>query len=187
MPQSFIAKVKRAIGLLKREVLVVKSSDDVCGMISANNKRLAMLLATWFGTGLIKFAPGTWGSIAALPFAWIICKNWQAPGLVLAIIAVSLAGVWAISIHAQELPDEDPAEIVIDEVAGMWLTLLVVPPDLLYYFIGLVVFRIADILKPWPVSWADCRIKGAVGIMLDDIFAGVYAAIVLLTVSFIFQ
>ena len=69
----------------------------------------------------------------------------------------------------------------------MWLTLLVVPPDVVYYAIGFVFFRIADIWKPWPVLWADRAIKGGVGIMLDDIFAGVYAALALLVVRIIFQ
>ncbi len=144
--------------------------------------RFAMVLATWFGSGLIKFAPGTWGSLAALPFAWLIYESWRAPGLAVATMLVFLIGVWVSHIHAQQLSDEDPSEIVIDEVAGMWLTLLVVPPDVFYYMLGFVFFRIADIWKPWPVSWADRAIKGGAGIMLDDILAGVYAAIALFAV-----
>ena len=97
-----------------------------------------------------------------------------------------LIGIWASHTHAQQLPDEDPSEIVIDEVTGMWLTLLVVPPNVFYYAIGFVFFRIADIWKPWPVSWADRAIKGGVGIMLDDVFAGVYAALALLVVRIMF-
>ena len=146
-----------------------------------------MLLATWFGTGLIKFAPGTWGSLAALPFAWLIHENWGVPGLAAATMLVFLIGVWVSQIHAQQLPDEDPSEIVIDEVAGMWLTLLVVPPDVVYYMIGFVFFRVADIWKPWPVSWADRAIIGGTGIMLDDIFAGVYAGLALMAVRIGFQ
>ena len=146
-----------------------------------------MVLATWFGSGLIKLAPGTFGSLAALPFAWLLCDNWSASGLALATMLVFLIGIWASHIHAQQLPDEDPSEIVIDEVTGMWLTLLVVPPSVFYYAIGFVFFRIADIWKPWPVSWADQTIKGGAGIMLDDIFAGVYAALALSVVRIIFQ
>ena len=146
-----------------------------------------MTLATWFGIGLIKFAPGTWGSFAALPFAWVIYEIWGAPGLALATLLVSLTGVWVSHIHAQQSPDEDPSEIVIDEVAGMWLTLLAAPLDIFYYLIGFAFFRIADIWKPWPASWADNAVKGGAGIMLDDIFAGVYAALALLTVRAVFQ
>ena len=150
-------------------------------------KRFAMVLATWFGSGLIKVAPGTWGSVAALPFAWVIYHMWRAPGLALATLVVFLIGIWVSDVHARDLPDDDPSVIVIDEVAGMWLTLLVVPPDLLYYALGFVFFRIADIWKPWPVCWADRKVKGGSGIMLDDIFAGVYAAIALLVVRLWFQ
>tara|TARA_Y100000589_G_C26933387_1_gene539286 strand:+ start:335 stop:775 length:441 start_codon:yes stop_codon:yes gene_type:complete len=146
-----------------------------------------MVLATWFGSGLIKLAPGTCGSLAALPFAWLLYDSWSAPGLAAATILMFLIGIWASNTHAQQLPDEDPSEIVIDEVTGIWLTLLVVPLDVVYYAIGFVFFRIADIWKPWPVSWADRAIKGGVGIMLDDIFAGVYAALALLVVRIIFQ
>ena len=73
---------------------------------------------------------------AALPFAWLLYDNWCAPGLAAAIILMFLIGIWASHTHAQQLPDEDPSEIVIDEVTGMWLTLLVVPPDVVYYAIG---------------------------------------------------
>ena len=149
--------------------------------------RLAMVLATWFGSGQIKFAPGTFGSLAALPFAWLIYDNFHAQGLAVVTLVVFLIGIWAADIHAQQLPDEDPSEIVIDEVVGMWLTLLVVPPDVVLYIIGFVFFRIADIWKPWPVSWADQAIKGGAGIMLDDIFAGAYAALALLAVRIVFQ
>ena len=122
-----------------------------------------MVLATWFGSGLIKLAPGTCGSLAALPFAWLLYDTWSAKGLATATILIFLVGIWASHTHAKQLPDEDPSEIVIDEVTGMWLTLLVVPPDVVYYAIGFVFFRIADIWKPWPVSWADRAIKGGVG------------------------
>ena len=149
--------------------------------------RFAKFLATWFGSGLIKFAPGTCGSLAALPFAWLICDNWRAPGLALATMLVFLIGVWVSHFYAQQSPEEDPSEIVIDEVAGMWLTLLVVPPDVIFYAIGFVLFRIMDIWKPWPVSWADRVIKGGAGIMLDDILAGVYAAIALLAVRVVLE
>lgn len=147
-------------------------------------KRFAAVISTWFGSGLMPFAPGTWGSVAALPFAWVIYEYARAPGLMLATIFVFVLGVWTSSIYSQDLPDDDPSQVVVDEVVGQWLTLLVVPPDLFYYAVGFVLFRIADIFKPWPVSWADRKIKGGLGIMLDDVFAGVYAAIVLLALRY---
>lgn len=140
---------------------------------------VSRLIATWGGVGLLPKAPGTWGSLAALPFAWVIYQlgGWQA--LAVAAIAVFILGVWAADRAASETGVADPSEVVIDEVAGQWLTLLVVPPDLLLYAVGFVLFRLTDIFKPWPASWADEKIKGGFGIMLDDVFAAGYAVIML--------
>ena len=78
---------------------------------------------------------------------------------------------------------EDPKQVVIDEIAGQWLVLLIVPPGALEYALGFVLFRIFDIFKPWPVSWADRTIKGGFGVMLDDILAALYAMIVLHSIT----
>lgn len=138
--------------------------------------RPPILIATWFGAGLLPRAPGTWGSLAALPFAWIIAAETGTLGLGVATLGVFALGCWASSGYLREIGGEDPGPVVIDEVAGQWLTLLVVPTDLYMYAAGFVLFRLADIVKPWPASWADRNVKGALGIMLDDIFAAVYAA-----------
>jgi phosphatidylglycerophosphatase A len=143
-------------------------------------QRFAAFIAVFFGAGLLPKMPGTWGSVAALPLAWLIQIWGGAPWLAFATLAVFLLGVWASSVHARTLGGDDPGEIVVDEVAGQWLTLLVVPADLVLYAAGFVLFRFFDIVKPWPVSWADRRIKGGLGIMFDDILAGIYAAILLL-------
>jgi len=128
---------------------------------------------------LLPKAPGTWGSLAALPFAWVICSYGGYQILLLATAGIFAAGVWVSGIAAAESGAEDPGEVVIDEVAGQWLTLAVVPPDFLLYAAGFVLFRVFDIWKPWPVSWADRNLKGGLGIMADDILAGVYAAVIL--------
>lgn len=143
-------------------------------------QRFAAIIAVFFGAGLLPKMPGTWGSVAALPLAWLIQILGGAPWLAFATLAIFLLGVWASSVHAKTLGGDDPGEIVVDEVAGQWLTLLVVPADLVLYAAGFVLFRFFDIVKPWPVSWADRRIKGGLGIMFDDILAGIYAAILLL-------
>ena len=140
---------------------------------------IARLISTWFGVGLLPKAPGTWGSLAALPFAWFIYSYGGYQFLLLATAGIFAAGVWLSGIAAAESGAQDPGEVVIDEVAGQWLTLVVVPPDFLLYAAGFVLFRIFDIWKPWPVSWADRNLKGGLGIMLDDILAGVYAAVIL--------
>jgi len=133
------------------------------------------LIATWFGCGLLPGAPGTWGSLAALPFAWIISNQTGAWGLFIAISAIFAIGTWAASRYTQAAGLKDCQKIVIDEVAGQWIALLLVPRSLLAYLAAFVLFRICDIFKPWPANWADRAVPGGFGIMLDDMFAGAYA------------
>ncbi len=135
----------------------------------------AAWLATWFFTGLMPTAPGSWGSLAALPFAWAIAV-WLSPWALLpAAAAVFLLGVWAANTYMRHGGAHDPGAIVIDEVAGQWLTLAAVPPDPVLYGLGFVFFRAADIVKPWPVGWLDRHVEGGLGVMMDDMLAGVYA------------
>ena len=143
----------------------------------------AALLATWFGAGLLPWAPGTWGSLAALPCAWLIYAVFGPLGLAAAVGIVFVVGMWASAVYAGVTGAEDPGAVVVDEVAGQWLTLLVVEPDMFLYAAGFLLFRIADILKPWPVSWVDRRLKGGAGIMVDDIFAAIYAGAALLVMA----
>ncbi len=139
----------------------------------------AHLIATWFGVGRLPVAPGTWGSAAALPVAWLLA-SWLGPlWLLAAAAAVFAVGWWAAEIYARDNDLDDPGEIVVDEVAGQLVALAVVPADPVYYAAAFVLFRIADIWKPWPVSLAERRLGGGLGIMADDIVAGAYAAIVL--------
>ena len=100
-------------------------------------------------------------------------------GLGIAIAIVVVVGIWVAHLFNKRTATEDSGPIVIDEVAGQWLTLLLVPADIVYYAIGFVLFRIADIVKPWPISWVERRVKGGLGVMLDDILAGGLAAIIL--------
>jgi phosphatidylglycerophosphatase A len=137
------------------------------------------LIATWFGAGLLPKAPGTWGSLAALPFAWVITQHFGMLGLVIATVLVFALGMWVSEILVQRFGGEDPQAIVIDEVAGQWVVLVMVPPDLVYYAAGFVLFRIVDIFKPWPANWADSQVKGGLGVMLDDVLAAPYAMAVL--------
>lgn len=149
------------------------------------SQRIAAWLATWFGTGLLPKAPGTWGSLAALPPGLLLLWAGGPALLVAAIILVSVAGVWAGERYAETLGQEDPGAVVIDEVAGQWLALLpcaaLGPVEIVLAFL---LFRAADILKPWPASWADRNIPGGLGIMADDWVAGVYAALALALLQF---
>ncbi len=143
----------------------------------------ATLLATWFGAGLLPKAPGTWGSLAALPFAWALARSGGSFAVGLGALLVFLVGWWAAGRHAAAAGAEDPGQVVIDEVVGQWLVLLTVRPDLLSYGIGFLLFRLFDITKPWPVRWADRRIHGGLGIMLDDVLAGLYGLLVMVVLQ----
>ena len=136
----------------------------------------ASLLATWFGSGLLPKAPGTWGSLAALPFAVVIVALAGTWGLIAAAILAALVGVWAAGVYAARSGQEDPQRVVIDEVAGQWLALVPVALDLRLYAVAFLAFRFFDIVKVWPARAIDRELKGGWGIVLDDIVAGLYAA-----------
>lgn len=140
----------------------------------------AVLVATWFGAGFLPGAPGTWGSLAALPFAWLITACFGPVGLLAASFAAFVTGCWAAGFVSRAGGVRDPGSVVIDEVAGQWLVLAVTPPDLIAYGVGFLLFRIADVVKPWPANWADRSVHGGLGIMLDDIFAAAYAGVALI-------
>ncbi|HEX3500250.1 MAG TPA: phosphatidylglycerophosphatase A, partial [Stellaceae bacterium] len=139
----------------------------------------AMLLSTWFGAGLLPKIPGTWGSLAALPFAWYIGSEFGGLGLVISAAIVFVVGCWAADTASRAGDVRDPGFIVIDEVAAQFLVLAVAPVGAVAYAAGFVLFRIADIVKPFPANWADREVHGGLGIMLDDIFAALYAGLAL--------
>jgi phosphatidylglycerophosphatase A len=138
------------------------------------------MLATWFGIGLLPIAPGSWASLAALPVAWGIRGAFGVAGLAAASVVAFFAGWWAAGIVAKASAIEDPGAVVIDEVAGQWLVLLAAPRDPLAYALAFLLFRVFDTWKPWPAGWADRHVQGGLGVVLDDILAAVYAAILLL-------
>jgi len=149
---------------------------------------MTRFIATWFFVGLAPFAPGTFGSLAALPFAIVLHAAGGFPALLIATILVFLLGWWATAKETAGKEDHDPGEIVIDEVAGMWITLFPLSATLWYLELdiailpwpgliaGFALFRLFDIFKPWPVSWAD-RKSTPFGVMFDDVLAGVYAGV----------
>jgi phosphatidylglycerophosphatase A len=141
--------------------------------------RPAMLVATLGGTGLAPRAPGTCGSLVAAMCAWLIAEAAGPAWLVAGAAVLFFAGWWAASALVARL-GEDPQIIVVDEAAGQFLTLAAAPLDPRFYIAGFVLFRFFDVVKPWPVGWADRRIGGGFGVMLDDILAALYAASVLL-------
>ena len=129
-------------------------------------------------------APGTWGSLAALPFAWVIHQNFGALALLIAAAILYFPGVWAANGYMAASGEHDPGPVVVDEVVGQWLVLAIIPePDLTLYALGFVLFRAFDIIKPWPISWADRSIPGGMGVMFDDVLAGAFGAVVLIAIQ----
>lgn len=162
-------------------------------LVSKKPSLWIMVLATWFGAGKIPIASGTWGSLAALPFAWAILQYSSVYALIAASVLIFFIGWWVSEKVVIGINKQDPSLIVIDEVAGQWLTLI--PPVLIFgteslsmivYLVAFLAFRATDILKPFPAGWADKNIKGGLGVMVDDCLAAVYSsAIVCLYIIYI--
>ncbi len=137
------------------------------------------LLATGFGSGLAPLIPGTIGTIAAIPFYWLMV-NISVWFLILAIIVGTVLGIYLCDRASKDMGVHDHGSIVWDEFIGFWITMAIYP-SLSWQAIlaGFVIFRMFDMLKPWPISWFDTRIHGGLGIMLDDIIAGIMASLCL--------
>ncbi len=136
--------------------------------------QLIMAIATGAYVGTIPKAPGTWGSVAAL-LPWLLIKDLPLPLYGAIIAGTFIVGFLAAGSAEKLLDTPDAGAIVIDEIVGMFITLLLAPAHPLAWLLGLIYFRIFDIAKPFPVSWFDQHIHGGLGIMMDDVAAGLYA------------
>ena len=154
---------------------------------------MSYFLATVFGVGYLKPAPGTWGSFAALPLFWVLHLLGGPYLATIGTVVVFFVGWWAIHAATRGADDHDPSEIVIDEVAGQWVALLPISYGASMMGVGVldiypgwiaafVLFRLFDIWKPGPVGWADRRFD-AFGVMLDDVIAGLMAALVVIILA----
>ena len=138
-----------------------------------NLKIPSHLFATWFGVGLIRPAPGTWGSFAAL-LIWYFAEFMHPIAHV--ILPIFILFSWLVCFQATKDSDsKDHSAIVIDEVAGMFVALSLVPHGIMTYLCAFLLFRLFDIWKPWPISWVDHNVQGGLGILLDDLIAGLFA------------
>jgi len=138
----------------------------------------ANFLALGFGAGLSRYAPGTVGSLIALPF--FLLMLWANPIFYLSIVVLLfIIGVWCCGQSANLLGVHDHPAIVWDEIVGMLITLFLIPATPVYLLIGFLLFRFFDIVKPWPIGWVDRRVDGGMGIMLDDVIAGLMSLAVL--------
>ena len=132
---------------------------------------LSEWLATCFKIGHLPIAPGTWGSLAAVISWWLWLQYLNPLVFIVLIIMIFTIGVFATNIIIDHTDEKDPSRVVIDEVAGQWLGLLMLPDSVLYIFGAFILFRFLDILKPWPIRQLEQFPKGW-GIMLDDMLAG---------------
>ena len=137
--------------------------------------QIDMLLATWFGSGLLRPAPGTFGSLAALHFGFAIAYFTGPVGLLLAALALYFIGAWAAGRYCKATGKHDDQSIVIDEVVGLWIAAIPATTHWPLWLWAFLLFRFFDIVKPWPASFFDKKAAGGHNVILDDVIAGIYA------------
>lgn len=136
---------------------------------------LATILATGFGAGLTPIAPGTAGSALALPLAWLFYQDLGSAGVALIALIMTLIGFWSCNRVERLWGEHDSPRIVIDEIAGQLVTFVPLVCSWPHLIVGFGLFRLFDTLKPWPAGWIDREVEGGIGVMLDDLVAGLYA------------
>lgn len=138
-------------------------------------RQMIAILATGFGVGLSPVAPGTCGAAVGLGLYWLL-RGLPPMAYAAAVIASIALAAWASDGASRMWNEEDPRRVVIDEIAGILVALAFHPPTLLNALLGFALFRIFDIAKPWPIRWIERRLPGGVGIVADDVAAGIYAS-----------
>lgn len=155
-------------------------------------QKIALVIATFFGAGLSPKAPGTAGSLATLPLAFVMAYFFGRNGILFAAAISFFIGVCATHQLIKNSTEKDPSKVVIDETAGQLMSFVLVAPQLYHnfsaevifvYLCGFGLFRLFDICKAGPVKWADTKLKNAWGVMLDDVFAGIFAALCLALIA----
>lgn len=142
-------------------------------------------LALGFGSGLAAKAPGTFGTLAAIPL-YLLMMQLSFPVYILCIVLGTIAGIYICGKAAKDMQVHDHGAIVWDEVIGLLITMIAAPAGLLWLVIGFGLFRFFDILKPWPIRWLDKHVHGGFGIMIDDVLAGILALFCLQVLAFNF-
>ena len=141
-------------------------------------RRIVIILATWWGTGYAPVAPGTVGTIAAIPL-FLLLSLLPLYLYLPCVLVIGLAACWLAGRAEHIFGEKDNRRIVIDEVVGLLITMAAVPPTWRYLLAGFVLFRIFDVLKPPPIRLIERKVKGGYGVVLDDVLAGIYAQIAL--------
>ena len=141
-------------------------------------------LAFGLGSGAAPKAPGTFGTLAAIPL-WLLFADLPILSYIAVVVVASLVGIWLCGQTSKDLGVHDHGGIVWDEFVGLWITYIALPEGWLWVLFGFLLFRLFDIWKPWPIGWADSKVSGGLGIMLDDILAGFMALGVLQAVNYL--
>lgn len=152
-------------------------NNDAVALTWRELRDLRVLLATGLGCGFSPVAPGTVGSVLGAVVWWFVFADLEYYVRAIGAFAVFFFSVLVVESAAKRYGLGDDRAIVLDEVVGMWFALLFLPKSILWVAAAFVLFRIADIVKPWPASWVDTRVTGGLGIMSDDLIAGMMAAI----------
>ncbi|ANU37245.1 phosphatidylglycerophosphatase A [Vibrio scophthalmi] len=145
-------------------------------------------LATGFGSGLSPIVPGTMGTLASIPL-YLLLVQLPLPAYIIAVLLACVIGVKICQVTSDDMGVHDHGSIVWDEFAGFWITMAIVPlfqlspTDWKWLLTGFILFRFFDMVKPWPIGWLDKRVHGGLGIMIDDIVAGVMAGVALYLVG----
>lgn len=137
---------------------------------------LIMAIATGFWVGNLPKAPGTWGSLAAF-LPWFLIRGLSLPTYSIILAITFIIGCIVAGAAEKIMHQQDAGPIVIDEILGMFITLTLAPNHPVAWILGFILFRIFDIIKPFPISWFDQQVHGGIGIMMDDVIAGIYALI----------
>jgi len=148
------------------------------------SEKAAVFLATGFYVGNIPFAPGTFGSLIGLALCFLLAGVQLSAAIIAALLIIGLA-IWIANVAARTLKRKDPGCIVIDEIAGMVVTLIGLPFNLTTAVTGFILFRILDILKPFPIRILDKQVSGGLGIVADDVVAGIFANLLLRILLFV--
>lgn len=156
--------------------MTLLSQDPALARLSLKNP--VHFLALGFGSGLAAKAPGTFGTLAAIPVYLLLAQLSVAWYLGITLVCV-LAGIYICDRAAKDMGVHDHGAIVWDEVAGLLITLIAAPADIMWLALGFALFRLFDIVKPWPIRWLDAKVEGGFGIMIDDVLAGIFAFICL--------
>ncbi len=140
--------------------------------------KVAEIVSTWFYVGKIRWAPGTLGTLATIPFV-IVFQMMGSIGYIAVTFLIVFLGIFLSDIYEKSKGDHDLSEIVIDEVAGYMIAMTLLPMTWQALTLGFLIFRFFDIFKPFPIGWLDRKINGGLGVMVDDIAAGVITNVIL--------